>query len=89
MTDEKQNAIRSLKVLIIILISGFIAAYTSNMYYQPTELITLIPAIGAIIIQLFLFNILDLSKGTRKNNIYIGIMTILAWFISYTIILQI
>jgi len=89
MTDKKQNAIESLKILIIILIVGTIAAYISNMYYQPTQLTTLIPVIGLIIIQPFLFRILNIAKETRKPDIYISLMTICTWFISYTIILQI
>jgi len=88
--DEKTKAIQGLQIISITLLSGIISAYFSNLYYNPIELLSITPAIGIIIVQLFLVRIIELPKDRgQKDDLYIILMTLFVWFISYTVILQV
>jgi hypothetical protein len=86
---ERKKAIQGLTIVSITIISSIIAAYTSILYFDPSQLKSILPATGMIIVQLFILRIarLPTNRGT-KDDIFTILMTILTWFISLTIMIQ-
>jgi len=93
MTESKEEIEKSkqgLIILSIILISGTISAYASNLYFNYTQIISLSPLIGFILSQLLIVRILKIpEKRSKKDDLFIIILTIITWFIAYTLILNI
>lgn len=87
MTIEKSK--QGLIITFVILISGIISSYASYIHFEPTQLLGISPMIGMIIGQLFLFRMFEIPENRGlKDDLFITVLTILSWFISLTILLQ-
>jgi len=88
--EEIEKSKQGLIILSIIIISGTISAYASNLYFDYNQILSLSPLIGFIISQLLIVRIIEIpKKRSKKDDLFIIALTIITWFIAYTLILNI
>lgn len=87
-TIEKYIHKEKTKIIFISLISGIIASYISILYFNPLKINSIFPIIPVIILEILFSNrTQDNPNKNGRTDAYTILMTIVFWFISYTILL--
>jgi len=89
-TDGVSPYIRSITVTTVATLAGIGAGIGTHVIVAgPSDTIGLAVLVAAIVVQFPIYRVvgIDTSDFSAKDQIYVGFMTFVLWFVSWTILL--